>query len=89
MTFERPRPYGVHYLVSGAGGKLRSEPATDFEGAGTRAWASEGHFLLVEVDERQVVVHPVRDAADSRAPVPVALRDPTGRPVETPIEIRR
>ena len=38
---------GIHYVVSGAAGKLRPEPPRDFDRAGTRAWAAAGHFLLI------------------------------------------
>jgi hypothetical protein len=50
---------GIHYVISGAAGKLRSEPPTDFETAGTRAWASAGHFLIVDANEECIRVHPV------------------------------
>ncbi|MBW3671467.1 MAG: DUF3471 domain-containing protein, partial [Acidobacteria bacterium] len=43
---------GIDYVISGAAGKLRPEPPTGFDVAGTRSWASAGHFLLVDVDDR-------------------------------------
>ena len=42
---------GIHYVVRGAAGKLRTEPPQGFAAAGTRAWAAAGHFLLVRADD--------------------------------------
>jgi tartrate-resistant acid phosphatase type 5 len=72
---------GIHYVVSGAAGKLRSEPPTHFEPAGTRAWAAAGHFLFGQVDEQRLVLEPLADG-------PIELVDPEGRPHEARLEIR-
>jgi tartrate-resistant acid phosphatase type 5 len=71
---------GIHYVVSGAAGKLRSEPPRHFEQAGTKAWAAAGHFLLGHADEERVVIEPVADG-------PIALVDLEGRPFEPRLEI--
>jgi lipoate-protein ligase B len=52
---------GIHYVVSGAAGKLRPEPPSGFADAGTRTWAAAGHFLLARVDVEHIVI---RAAAD-------------------------
>jgi hypothetical protein len=78
----------IHYVVSGAAGKLRKEAPTEFTAAGTRAWAAAAHFLLVEADEERLVVHPVRDVGGDGSLDYVQLLDPSGEPVEAPIEIR-
>ncbi|HSI82057.1 MAG TPA: metallophosphoesterase [Solirubrobacterales bacterium] len=78
---------GIHYVVSGAGGKLRTERPTAFTAAGTRAWGAEGHFLVVDLDPARVLIHPVRDVRDGGALDPIELRDPGGSPVATPIEV--
>ena len=69
---------GIHYVVSGAAGKLRPEPPQQFEQAGTRAWAAAGHFLLGQADEHRIVIRltPMIDALD-----------PEGRPADAVIEI--
>ena len=79
---------GIHYVVSGAGGKLRTEAPTDFVTAGTRAWAARAHFLLLELDEDRAVVHPVGDVTDDGSLELIEMHDPEGRPVEGPLEIR-
>jgi tartrate-resistant acid phosphatase type 5 len=77
----------VHYVVSGAAGKLRTEPPTDFEGAGTRSWAAAGHFLLVEVDQDRVAVQPVEEAAEDGTPRVIERVDPSGARVAGRIEV--
>ena len=79
---------GIHYLISGAGGTVRTEPPTDFAAAGTRAWAASAHFLLIELDEERAVVHPVGDVRDDGSLELIEMRDPAGRPIPGPLEIR-
>ena len=83
-NFQHAVVNGIHYVVSGAAGKLRPEPPTEFEQAGTRAWAAAGHFLLGHADEERIVLRPVAD--ESLAPIEVV--DPDGRPADPVIEIR-
>ena len=78
---------GIHYVVSGAAGKLRSEPPTGFEAARTRAWAAEGHFLLVTLDAERILVEPVRDVGERGEPELIEPRDPRGEPAPAAIEI--
>ena len=79
---------GIHYVVSGAAGKLRPEAPQHFEQAGTRAWAAAGHFLLGHADERRVVVEPLGGVHEDGSLEPIELVDPDGRPFEPRIEIR-
>ena len=79
---------GIHYVVSGAAGKLRPETPQHFEQAGTRAWAAAGHFLLGHADERRVVVEPLGGVREDGSLEPIELVDPDGRPFEPRIEIR-
>jgi tartrate-resistant acid phosphatase type 5 len=67
--------------VSGAGGKLRTEPPTGFEQARTKAWAAAGHFLLGRADPERLVLEP-------RADGPIEIVDRDGRPLEPRLEIR-
>jgi hypothetical protein len=73
---------GIHYVVSGAAGKLRPEPPRGFAAAGTRAWAAAGHFLLVEVDERRAIVRPLDGSLG-----PIEALDPAGRAVDAVFEV--
>jgi hypothetical protein len=82
-NFQHSVVNGIHYVVSGASGKLRTEPPRDFEQAGTRAWAAAGHFLLGHADERRVVLR----ALDGSL-APIGAVDPGGRPFEPSVEIR-
>jgi tartrate-resistant acid phosphatase type 5 len=82
-NFQHAVVNGIHYVVSGASGKLRTDPPREFEQAGTRAWAAAGHLLLGHADERRVVL---RALDGSLAPIDAV--DPDGRPVEWTLEIR-
>jgi tartrate-resistant acid phosphatase type 5 len=79
---------GIHYVVSGAAGKLRTEVPRHFEQAGTRAWAAAGHFLLAHADERRLTVHAVSGVRDDGSLEPIELADPAGRARDPVIEIR-
>jgi predicted phosphodiesterase len=80
---------GIHYVVSGAAGKLRGEAPDDFGGARTRAWAPEPHFLLVHADEKRIVVDPVGSVDGDGSLRPIELRAPDGKRVERPLEVSR
>ena len=86
-NFQHSRANGVHYIVSGAAGKLRTEPPTDFERAHTQSWASAGHLLLVEVDRERAAVHAVGDVREDGTLTLIERRDPEGARVAGPIEI--
>lgn len=62
-----------------------SASGTAPEAAGTRAWASAGHFLLVDVDYTRILIHPVGDVAPDRSLLPIALSSPDRGPVDVPI----
>jgi tartrate-resistant acid phosphatase type 5 len=87
-NFQYSRHNDVHYVVSGAAGKLRADPPTGFADARTVAWAAAGHFLVVSLDEQQAVVH-VLTADDSGPARPLIAQTPDGRPFATPIRIVR
>ena len=82
-NFQHAVVNGIDYVVSGASGKLRTEPPRGFEQAGTRAWAAAGHFLLGHADERRVVLRALDGSLE-----PIDAVDPEGRPVEPTLEIR-
>jgi tartrate-resistant acid phosphatase type 5 len=78
---------GIHYVVSGASGKLRTEAPREFEQAGTRAWAAAGHFLLAHADERRLVVRPLASVGDDGSLGPIEVVDPAGRPADSVVEL--
>jgi len=78
---------GIDYVISGAAGKLTEEAPGDFEAARTRAWAAEGHFLLVEASAERLLIHPVADVGPDGAIEAIQILDPQGEPVATPLEI--
>lgn len=88
-NFQHARVDGIDYVVSGAAGKLRTEPPTGFEAAGTRAWAAKGHFLLVDLDDERALVHPVEGVAADGSLEEIELRSPEGERLGAPIEVRR
>jgi tartrate-resistant acid phosphatase type 5 len=75
---------GIHYVVSGAAGKLRPEPPRHFEQAHTRAWAAAGHFLLGHADDQRVVVRPLDGSLK-----PIEAFDREGRAVDPVIVVER
>jgi len=86
-NFQHSVVNGVHYVITGAGGKLRAESPSEFEAAGTREWAAAGHFLLVESDRERLLIQPVGDVRDDGSLELIERLDPTGDPVPGPLEI--
>lgn len=86
-NFQYSREDDVHYVISGAGGKLRRERPSHFEEARTLAWAAEGHFLVVSLDEHEAVVRVLTPTEDGSLRA-LTAETPAGEPVETPIVIR-
>jgi tartrate-resistant acid phosphatase type 5 len=87
-NFQRGVVNGIHYVVSGAAGKLRTEVPPHFEQAGTRAWAAAGHFLLGHADERRVVLQALAGVGADGSLEPIEVVDPEGRPSDPVLEIR-
>jgi hypothetical protein len=70
---------GVLYVVSGAGGELRSgNIRNNMERSHIAGTAAQNHFLLVELEERTMRITPLSWE-------PVRVRDPRGNPVTLPI----
>jgi tartrate-resistant acid phosphatase type 5 len=80
---------GVHYVVSGAGGKLQEDPPCRFDAGGTVAWAAEPHCLLVEVDDERIVVTPYGGTGPGEEPAPIRGLAPDGSPVDARFEVTR
>jgi hypothetical protein len=75
---------GIQYVVSGAGGELRSGRVTGqrMRAAHIAGWAPQRHFLLVELDTEEMRIMPL-------AGEPVHVTDPDGKPVPLPLRIPR
>jgi tartrate-resistant acid phosphatase type 5 len=58
-NFQHSRVEGINYFITGAGGKVRLEPPSNFADAHTTSWAASGNFLIVEVTAGQMVVTPM------------------------------
>jgi tartrate-resistant acid phosphatase type 5 len=78
---------GIHYVVSGAAGKLRPEAPRGFAAAGTCAWAAAGHFLLGSADDQRLVVRAVAGVREDGSLELIEATDPEGRPAEPVVEI--
>lgn len=54
------RTGGIRWMISGAGGQLRgSDVRRDMEQTGIESWAPVEHFLLVEIDDREMTITPI------------------------------
>ena len=72
----------IRYFVTGAGGELRSANVmANMVRAHIAGWAPQRHFLVVEIDGRQMRVTPVSTEK-------ILLRDPSGKEIPLPITIR-
>lgn len=88
-NFQHGQVDGIHYVVSGAAGKLQEEPPCRWDDGGTLGWASEPHCLLVEVDEDRVAVTPYGSIEEGGEPRPLSVRDRDGHLVDARIVIER
>ena len=88
-NFQYSRAGKIHYFVTGAGGKVRLETPSEFSKAQTSAWASAGHFLLVEVDRRQMIVSPIGEIGSDDTLSNLRIVSPDNQAVTTPIIIPR
>jgi tartrate-resistant acid phosphatase type 5 len=79
----------IHYVVSGAAGKLRPEPPRGFAPAGTRGWSAAGHLLLGRADAERLILQPVADVRGDGSLETLDVVDPEGRSTGPVIEIRR
>ena len=88
-NFQHNRVRGVDYLVTGAAGKVRDGRPERFDEVGTQSWAAEGHFLVVDVDDDEMVIHPVTDVdADGRLTY-LRRTTPDGGEAAGPIRVSR
>jgi len=79
----------VHFLVTGAGSKLRAETPDRFAEAHTRGWAAEGHFLACALDADRLTITPYAGIEEGGALRMADVRDPSGAAVPLPIVVDR
>jgi len=58
-NFQLSRVDGICYVTTGAGGKIREEPPSDFAAAGTVACGVQSHCLLAEIAGDRLALTPV------------------------------
>jgi hypothetical protein len=79
---------GIHHIVTGGGGKVADKQPEHFAEAFTVAWATAGHFLLVDVDRNRMKVRPIGELSGAGL-ADIRLQTPGGDPVSTPITVTR
>jgi hypothetical protein len=78
---------GIHYVITGAAGKVSRTPPTRFAEAHTVAWAAASHCLLVTIEGDQMTLRPLAEGVAGQPLAEVVLRDPAQQPVATPLVI--
>jgi hypothetical protein len=73
---------GIVHVVSGSGGALRGRDiGRNLRAAHIAGWANQHHFLLVEMDDREMVITPYGIH-------PLTVRDGNGNTVEMPLRVQ-
>jgi len=88
-NFQHSRVDGINYFITGAGGKVRLEPPSNFADAHTIGWAASGNFLIVEVTTNQMVVTPMAALGATGELAELVIFDPLGIWASAPIVIDR
>lgn len=88
-NFQHNHVRGVDYIITGAGGKVREGTPERFDEAGTRSWAAEGHFLVVDVEPERMVIHPVTDIDTDGSFTYLQRTTPSGDATTEPIVVAR
>ncbi|MGI8575560.1 MAG: metallophosphoesterase [Egibacteraceae bacterium] len=88
-NFQHNHVRGIDYVVTGAAGKVREERPDRFDEAGTQSWAAEGHFLIVDVDDQQMTIHPVTDVDTDGTFTYLRRTTPDDQETTAPITVRR
>jgi tartrate-resistant acid phosphatase type 5 len=76
------RSGGIQYVVTGAGGELRNGRVSgeSMRAANIAGWAPQRHFLVVELDEREMRITPI-------GAEPIHVTGSDGNPVPMPIVV--
>jgi tartrate-resistant acid phosphatase type 5 len=89
-NFQHSHAGGIDYFVTGGAGKLRRTPPDNLTAAHTVSWATECHFLLVEIEGNRMQVRAIGDIdTPDQPPGDITRWDPQGHPHVGPIEVVR
>lgn len=88
-NFQHNQVDGINYVVTGAAGKVRDGRPGRLDEAGTRAWAAEGHFLIVDIDGDRMTIHPVTDVDEDGTFTYLRSESPAGDEPPMPIVVER
>jgi hypothetical protein len=88
-NYQYSRVEGINYFITGAGGKVRLEPPSNFADAHTTCWAASGNFLIVDVSATQMVVMPMGRIGLEGELIELEVFDLAGGPAQTPVLISR
>jgi 3',5'-cyclic AMP phosphodiesterase CpdA len=88
-NFQHGHVDGIHYVVSGAAGKLQEDPPQRWADGGTVGWASQPHCLLVQVEADRIVVTPFGPIEEGEEPEPIQVLGTDGEPVDAHVVIER
>ncbi len=83
------RVEGINYFITGAGGKVRLEPPSNFADAHTTCWAASANFLIVEVTTGQMIISPMAVLGATGELAELVTFDPVGSRAAVPIVIDR
>jgi tartrate-resistant acid phosphatase type 5 len=86
-NFQHGEVDGLHYVISGAGGKLEERVPTRFHEAGTQTWAAEPHCLLVQVTPDRLIIVPYGATAPGGQPQPIPRRRLDGSITDEPVVV--
>jgi hypothetical protein len=85
-NFQHSQWNGIDYFVSGAGAKIRRRIPDDFDGAHTRTWSGECHFLVATIDGNRMTVRAIGESPDD-ALMDIPRATPSGEIVQGPIAV--
>jgi hypothetical protein len=82
FTGQNAETSGIEYVVSGAGGELRTgDVRRKMIAASITGWAAERHFLEVEIDGKEMQIRPL-------GAKPIEPIDPNGNKVQMPVIVK-
>jgi hypothetical protein len=64
-NYQHARHNGVNYFVTGAAGKVSTDPPDRLDEAHTVSWANQAHLLLVEIAGEHLTVRPIAGAGEN------------------------
>lgn len=82
-NFQHSFADGIHFLLSGAAGKIRPGTPQNFAEAHTVSWAAIPHFLLCQIKGDELTITPIGEEGK-----PIERVTPEGRLVYEPIMIK-